>query len=36
MTKKNYQELITDRIFIGGADDVGDLLGNEKVDTVFD
>lgn len=36
MTKKNYQELIEERIFIGGADDVVDVLGNEKVDTVFD
>ena len=36
MTKKNYQELIKDRIFIGGADAVGDVLGKEKVDTVFD
>ena len=33
---KNYQELIKDRIYIGGADDVVDVLQNEKVDTVFD
>lgn len=34
--KKNYQELIKDRIYLGGADDVVNVLGNEKVDTVFD
>lgn len=33
---KNYQELIKDRIYIGGANDVVDVLENEKVDTVFD
>ena len=36
MTTKNYHELIKDRIYIGGADDVNDLLGNEKIDVVFD
>ncbi|WP_163100323.1 protein-tyrosine phosphatase family protein [Peribacillus alkalitolerans] len=36
MTNKNYQELIKDRIFIGGVNDVEDVLENEKVDTVFD
>jgi protein-tyrosine phosphatase len=36
MTTKNYHELFKDRIYIGGADDVNDLLENEKVDIVFD
>ncbi|KRG13984.1 protein tyrosine phosphatase [Virgibacillus soli] len=36
MTTKNYHELFKDRIYIGGADDVEDLMGNEKVDIVFD
>lgn len=36
MTTKNYHELIKDRIYIGGADDVKDLMENEKVDVVFD
>ncbi|MBL5767370.1 protein tyrosine phosphatase [Heyndrickxia sporothermodurans] len=36
MTTKNYHELIKDRIYIGGADDVNDLLENEKIDVVFD
>lgn len=36
MTTKNYHELIKDRIYIGGADDVKDLLENEKVDVIFD
>lgn len=33
---KNYHELIKDRIYIGGADDVADVLENERIDTVFD
>lgn len=36
MTTKNYQELVKDRIYIGGADDVEDMMGNEKVDVIFD
>ncbi|WP_108670313.1 protein-tyrosine phosphatase family protein [Peribacillus acanthi] len=36
MTNKHYQELIKDRIFIGGVNDVDEVLENEKVDTVFD
>lgn len=36
MSNKNYQALIKDRIFIGGADDVDDVLQNEKADIVFD
>lgn len=36
MTTKNYQELIKDRIYIGGADDVDDMMKNEKVDIIFD
>ena len=36
MTTKNYQELLKDRIYIGGADDVKDMMENEKVDVIFD
>ena len=36
MTTKNYQELVKDRIYIGGADDVENMMGNEKVDVIFD
>ncbi|MCH1627424.1 protein-tyrosine phosphatase family protein [Ferdinandcohnia quinoae] len=36
MTTKNYHELIKDRIYVGGADDVNDMFENEKVDVVFD
>ncbi|MFF2447811.1 dual specificity protein phosphatase family protein [Neobacillus sp. NPDC058068] len=36
MTTKNYHELLKDRIFIGGADDVEDFMKNEKVDVIFD
>lgn len=36
MTTKNYQELIKDRIFIGGATDVEEVMKNEKVDIIFD
>ncbi|WP_428909979.1 protein-tyrosine phosphatase family protein [Niallia sp. Krafla_26] len=36
MTTKNYQELVNDRIYIGGADDVEDMMKNEKVDVIFD
>jgi protein-tyrosine phosphatase len=36
MTTKNYHELLENRIYIGGADDVKEMLENEKVDVVFD
>lgn len=36
MTTKSYQELIEDRIFIGGADDVMNIMENERVDVVVD
>ncbi|TQR13342.1 protein-tyrosine phosphatase family protein [Psychrobacillus soli] len=36
MTNKNYHELIKDRIYIGGADDVDEVMENEKVGRVFD
>ena len=36
MTTKNYQELVKDRIYIGGADDVEEMMENEKVDIIFD
>jgi protein-tyrosine phosphatase len=36
MTEKNYQALIKDRIFIGGADDAKDVMENEKADVSFD
>jgi protein-tyrosine phosphatase len=36
MTTKNYHELLKNRIYIGGAEDVDDLMENEKVDIVYD
>ncbi|QOK29962.1 dual specificity protein phosphatase family protein (plasmid) [Cytobacillus oceanisediminis] len=33
---KNYHELIKDRIYIGGADDVKEMIRNEKADVIFD
>jgi rhodanese-related sulfurtransferase len=36
MNNKNYHELIKDRIYIGGADDVNDMMENEKADVIFD
>ncbi|ADU31018.1 protein-tyrosine phosphatase family protein [Evansella cellulosilytica] len=36
MKNKNYQELLKERIYIGGADDVEEMLENEKVDVVYD
>jgi protein-tyrosine phosphatase len=36
MTTRNYHELLKDRIYIGGADDVQDMMENEKVDVIFD
>lgn len=36
MNEKGYQELIKERIFIGGADDVNDVMKNEKADIIFD
>ena len=33
---KNYHELIKDRIYIGGADDVKEMMRNEKADVIFD
>lgn len=36
MTKKSYQELIESGIFIGGADDVMEVMKNEKVDVIVD
>lgn len=36
MTTKTYHELIKDRIFIGGADDVKDMMENEKADIIVD
>lgn len=33
---KNYHELLKERIYIGGADDVEELLENEKIDVVYD
>ncbi|MCM3441324.1 dual specificity protein phosphatase family protein (plasmid) [Metabacillus halosaccharovorans] len=36
MTTKNYHELIKDRIYIGGADDIHDVMKNEKVDVAYD
>lgn len=36
MTTKNYHELIKDRIYMGGADDVEDVIEYEKSDVIFD
>ncbi|MBT2730921.1 dual specificity protein phosphatase family protein [Bacillus sp. ISL-75] len=36
MTTKNYNELIKNRIYFGGADDVKDMMENEKADVIFD
>lgn len=36
MSEKNYQALINERIFIGGADDVADVMEKEKADVIFD
>jgi len=36
MTTKNYQELIKDRIYMSGVDDVPDVLENDKPDIIFD
>ncbi|MGD6819157.1 protein-tyrosine phosphatase family protein [Metabacillus sp. 84] len=36
MEKKSYQELVKNRIFIGGADDISELLENEKIDVIYD
>jgi hypothetical protein len=36
MTTKNYNELIKDRIYFGGTDDVKDKMENEKADVIFD
>lgn len=31
-----YQALVPNRIFIGGADDIPELMKNEKIDMVYD
>jgi protein-tyrosine phosphatase len=36
MSEKNYQALIKGRIFIGGADHVDEVMGNENVDVIYD
>jgi protein-tyrosine phosphatase len=36
MPVKNYNELIKDRIYFGGADDVKDMMEYEKADAIFD
>ncbi|WP_088040669.1 dual specificity protein phosphatase family protein [Bacillus sp. EAC] len=36
MSNKNYQELIKNRIYFGGVDEVSEMLSNENVDIVFD
>lgn len=33
---KNYHELINHRIYMGGVDDVKDMMENEKADIIFD
>ncbi len=34
--EKKYQELIKNRIYFGGANDVTEMMENEKADVVFD
>lgn len=34
--EKKYQELIKNRIYFGGANDVSEMMEHEKVDVVFD
>jgi protein-tyrosine phosphatase len=36
MASKNYSELIKDRIYFGGADDVKEMMEHEKADIIFD
>lgn len=36
MTTKSYQELVPNRIFIGGVNDIEDLLKHEKIDVIYD
>lgn len=36
MTNKKYEALIPGRIFIGGIDAIDDLLGNKKIDVIYD
>ena len=36
MTKKNYEEPIPNRIFIGGVEAIRDVLENEKIDVIYD
>jgi len=36
MTNKKYEELIPNRIFIGGVDAIDDLLANENIDVIYD
>ncbi|MCC2685011.1 MAG: protein tyrosine phosphatase, partial [Paenibacillaceae bacterium] len=34
--QKNYQNLIEDKIFFGGASDVSDMVKNEGVELIVD
>lgn len=36
MDNKNYQALMKDRVFIGGADDVRDMMEHDQADVIFD
>ncbi len=36
MTNKKYEELVPNRIFIGGIDAIEDLLANEQIDVIYD
>ena len=36
MKNKQYEELVPNRIFIGGVDAIDDLLANEEIDIIFD
>lgn len=36
MTNNIYEELVPNRIFIGGVDAIDNLLANEKIDVIYD
>lgn len=36
MTNNKYEELVPNRIFIGGVDAIDNLLTNERIDVIYD
>ncbi len=36
MSNKKYEELVPNRIFIGGVDAIDNLLANENIDVIYD